>query len=161
MLVELGATLESAAAGDDGEESGAAREVVRLITGGRIELEQRGERRAQRGWLRGRFRPRLIGVLAARAAGVAVENGDTDAAEVIVDYREPTGAEDMADRVKAQYDQGKLIKEVAADLNIPRNLATKALAVWYRARRWRKSTWNRPGTPGSPTRRNGSSTRAC
>jgi site-specific DNA recombinase len=134
LLVELGATLEAAAAGDDGDDAGVAREVVELMTGGRIELEQQGERKAQRGWLRGRFRPRLIRFLAARAAGVPVDGGDDAGVEVFVDYREPTEAEDLADRVKALYDEGKLIKEVAAELKISRNLATKAHAFWYRSR---------------------------
>ena len=134
LLVELGSILEAAAAGDSGDEAAAARGVVELMTGGRIELEQQGERKAQRGWLRGRFRPRLVRFLAARAAGVPVGGGDDAVDEVVVDYREPTEAEDLADRVKALYDQGKLIKEVADEMGIPRNLATKALAHWHRSR---------------------------
>jgi hypothetical protein len=69
-----------------------------------------------------------------------------EASEVVIDFREPTVAEQLADKVKALCDQGKLIKMVATDLHISRNLATRALAHWYerngsprpdgRSRRW-------------------------
>jgi site-specific DNA recombinase len=131
LLLELGEVLEAAAAGDDG---GVAREAIEILTGGRIDLEQAGERRAQRGWLRGRFRARLIPFLTAKAAGVAGDGVEAAGVEVVVEYREPTEAEAVGDRVKALYDRGLLIKAIASELQISRNLATKALALWHEGR---------------------------
>jgi len=45
---------------------GVVRELIDRLTGGRIDLEQAGEPRPQRGWLRGRFRYRLVEALTAR-----------------------------------------------------------------------------------------------
>jgi site-specific DNA recombinase len=131
MIADLAVLLESAASGAE-EDSQAARETVELLTGGRIELEQMGERRRHGGWLRGRFRARPVGVLASRSAGVEVE-GD-DGIEVIIDYREQSDAEALADRVKGLYDKGDLIKNIARSLEISRNLATRVLAAWYTRR---------------------------
>jgi len=134
LLDELGRILEAAAAGDASNDAGDAREVVELLTGGRIDLEQRGERKAQRGWLRGRFRPRVMPFLVARATGVVVDGSDESGTEVVIDYRESTAAEALGDRVKALYDRGMLIKAVATELGITRNLAAKALASWHQIR---------------------------
>jgi hypothetical protein len=45
MIDGLAGLLESAASGPSGEDARAAREAVELLTGGRIDLEQMGERR--------------------------------------------------------------------------------------------------------------------
>ncbi len=67
MIDGLAGLLESAASGPSDEDARAAREVVELLTGGRIDLEQMGERRRHGGWLRGRFR-----VPPGECAGVAL-----------------------------------------------------------------------------------------
>jgi DNA-binding NarL/FixJ family response regulator len=51
---------------------------------------------------------------------------------ITVDYREPTPSEAWADRVKQLFDEGKLLKAIAAELGITRNMAAKALEHWYR-----------------------------
>jgi hypothetical protein len=129
LLNEMGAVLASAASGEGAEDAGAARQVVDLLTGGRIELEQQGERKARRGWLRGRARVRLVGAVAERIGG-AGPGLEGESMEVVIDYREPTEAERWADRVKEGYDRGLLIKAIAAELGISRNLARKALVAW-------------------------------
>jgi DNA invertase Pin-like site-specific DNA recombinase len=129
LLKEMGVVLAKAATGGVPEDAGPAREVVELLTGGRIELEQAGERKAQRGWLRGRFRVRLLDAAVAKLTGV-VPGPDGDGLEVAIDYREPTEAERWADKVKDLYDRGLLINAIAAELGINRNLARLALAAW-------------------------------
>jgi transposase len=130
LLDQLGALLVRAAESQDPEEQDEARRLIKLLTGGRIELFQQGERRPQQGWLQGRFRPRLLSVLMAKATGLQVTQG-AEGPEVVLDYREPTEPEQWADRVKALYDEGHLIKAIAARLGINRNLARKALDCWH------------------------------
>jgi DNA invertase Pin-like site-specific DNA recombinase len=129
VMNDMGDVLAAAAAGDADESAAAARQVVELLTGGRIELEQQGERAAHRGWLRGRFSARLLGAVAEKVGGLGrlpEAGGD----EVLIDYREPGEAERWADRVKALYDRGLLLKAIAAELGIGRALARKALDAW-------------------------------
>jgi hypothetical protein len=111
-LAEPGAILAAAEA--DGDVLFEAREVVRLVTGGRIELAQLGERLPQRGWLRGRFRPRLVAAVAGRlgvSAGAAAP-----AAEVVIGYRRTVTAEDEAEQAKALYDGGMTVRAITREL---------------------------------------------
>jgi hypothetical protein len=133
LLDDLVALL-SAAAGGGGEEVAAAREAIELLTGGRIDLFQQGERKAQRGWLQGRFHAHLLPYLLGRAIDGAHAPAGREGALVVIDYRESTEAEGLADRVKELYDRGLLIKAVARELGIRRNLARRALACWYQQR---------------------------
>ena len=118
LLDDLSRILEEAAA-DSGEGQGAAREVIELLTGGRIDLEQQGERKSHRGWLRGRFRVDLVHCLAARAGQKELEMGGKGV-EVVIDYREPTETEALAEPAKALFDEGLLVKEIADRLGVCR-----------------------------------------
>jgi len=133
LLDQLGAVLASAATSEDQEEQAEARRVVSLLTGGRIELFQQGERKAQRGWLQGRFRLHLIPVLVAQATTLSMEAAP-EGPEVLIDYRKHSEPEQWADQAKELDDQGLLIKAIAARLGISRNLARKARACWYELR---------------------------
>ena len=63
LLADFSQILVEAANGEKSENLGRAREIVKLMTGGRIELFQQGERKAKRGWLQGRFHVRLVEVV--------------------------------------------------------------------------------------------------
>ncbi|MDB5313415.1 MAG: Recombinase [Gemmataceae bacterium] len=54
MVAGLPDILAGAADDPSPESAGPVRELIDRLTGGRIDLEQAGERRARRGWLRGR-----------------------------------------------------------------------------------------------------------
>jgi site-specific DNA recombinase len=131
LIEDLARILEEAAS--SGSEDGAARELIELLTGGRIDLEQRGERSAQRGWLRGRFRCDLVGRLASRACGTQAGPGG-EGVDVVVDYRDSPLDEGLGERAKALFDEGLLIKEIAARLGASRPQVAKALARWHRSR---------------------------
>ena len=132
LLDDLGRILEEAAT-DSGEGQGAAREVIELLTGGRIDLEQQGERKSHRGWLRGRLRVDLVHCLAARAGQKDLEMGG-EGVEVVIDYREPTETEALAEPAKALFDEGLLVKEIADRLGALPSLVAKALAHWHESR---------------------------
>jgi site-specific DNA recombinase len=133
LLAQFGGILAAAARAGGEAETAKAREIVDLLTGGTIELVQRGERKAKRGWLQGRFRPRLVTGLVRELTGTNPAE-DMEAPVMTIDYREPTPCEAWSDRVKELIDRGKLLKEIAEELGITRNLAAKALARWYEGR---------------------------
>jgi site-specific DNA recombinase len=132
-LAQLAAILTSAGIQETGAEGARVRQIIDLLTGGRIELVQCGETKAKRGWLQGRFRIRLLDGLVERLSGTAPREAQQEPL-ITIDYREPTPSEACADRVKELYDQGKLIKAIAAELDITRNRAAKALDSWYEQR---------------------------
>jgi hypothetical protein len=134
LIARRGEVLAAAARGGVADADAAeARRVVEALTGGRIELVQRGEPGARRGWLQGRFRPRLIAGLVGMLEGPAPQ-AHVDEPLVTIDYREPTPTECQAERVKELFDRGLLIKAIAAELGITRNMASKALDHWYASR---------------------------
>lgn len=111
------------------------REVIRLLTGDRIDLYQQGERRPQQGWLQGRFRVGLLSFLVNDVMdGGAAATNNNPAIEVVIDYLEPTLRESEADRAKELYGQGLMNKEIAAQLGCGRNWVTKLLKQWFASR---------------------------
>jgi DNA invertase Pin-like site-specific DNA recombinase len=133
LINKLGEILTTAASTPDNSHATRAREAIEMLTGGRIELHQMGERKAHRGWLQGRFRIRLIEGLVGKLTGIAVESGK-DADRILIDYNVPSPSEAIADQVKALYDQGQLIKAIAIELGITRNMVAKSLNHWHNRR---------------------------
>jgi hypothetical protein len=134
LLEELGAILMGAAEGDSADDIGAAREIIKLLTGGRIELYQQGERKAQRGWLQGQFRVRLLPYLVGKASGGQGAVCDDQGAEVTIDFREPSEINGEAERAKELYDKGWMNCRIAAALGCGRNWVTKLLHHWFESR---------------------------
>jgi DNA invertase Pin-like site-specific DNA recombinase len=132
LLVEMADILAAAAQAEGA--AGPAREIVEMLTGGRIELEQQGLRRAHRGWLRGRFQVRLLTCLHARATRRAGAGRDEPDVEVTIDYRAPSSLADEADRAKLWYDEGLLNKQIAQRMGCARNWITKILRYWFESR---------------------------
>ena len=133
LIAQFGEILVAAAQADSEADTSRAREIVDLLTGGKIEMIQQGERKAQCGWLQGRFRLRLLAGLVEKSTGVkAAEN--TEEPVITIEYREPTPTEACADRVKELFDRGMLIKAIAVEVGITRNMATKALDHWFESR---------------------------
>lgn len=136
MVRELEDVLVAAAAGAVSTTSGTVRELIDRLTGGRIDLEQAGEARPQRGWLRGRFRYRLVEAITGRLTGVAISGDGAPGADVVVEYRaDPeTVPADVAAAVAAAYEAGALEKQIARDLGLPRSTVTRILDGWDAAR---------------------------
>ena len=134
LLEELGGILAAAAGGESVEEVETAREIVKLLTGGRIELYQQGERKAQHGWLQGRFRVWLLPYLVGKAAGGQGGVCDDQGIEVTIDYREPAEIDGEAEPAKELYDQERMNCQIAAALGCGRNWVTKLLRHWFELR---------------------------
>ncbi len=71
LLARFEAILTSARIGRGDRQGTQVRQIIDLLTGGRIELFQCGEPKAQRGWLQGRFRLHLLTGLVQTLAGAA------------------------------------------------------------------------------------------
>lgn len=126
MLEEFSKVLLAAADGTTEEDAAIAREIIDLLTGGRIELYQMGERARNRGWLQGRFRVELVSVLVGKLNGVLpAESGE--GLEVIIDYREELLIDKQAEEALQLYEQDKLGKEIAEEMGVQRSYVSKLL----------------------------------
>jgi hypothetical protein len=134
LLSELDRVFAAASRGDLQDENGTAREILLLLTGGRIDLYQRGERRSQRGWLQGRCRIRLLANLVQRAVGVEATSLADPGTEIIIDYRKPSSLDGESERAKDFADQGLMHCQIAARMGCGRNWVTKLLEHWYTSR---------------------------
>ena len=133
MLTELHSVLLKAATSGTDAQLGQARRIIEILTGGRIELFQMGERKAQRGWLQGRFRIRLLSFLIERVTGVRPLGRD-EGIEVVIDYREPPAFIAQSEKAKALYDTGMMNAKIAIELGCARNYVTKLLKYWFESR---------------------------
>jgi len=138
LLVELANILTTASLSTCEEEQGSAREVIRLLTGGRIDLYQQGERAAQRGWLQGRFTIRLLDFLVERVSGVP-PTCEHPAIDVTIDYRKPRPSADQAERAFELYSAGHLCAEIATILGCSRSRVTKLLEHAHEKRGLKKT----------------------
>lgn len=124
--------LVAFAADPDPARAGAVRRLIDLVTGGRIEVTQEGERAVFRGWLRGRFLNQLPQAFAAELAGTG-EAVATAGEEVVIDYRPyPTRYPSaVTERVVALYQEGVLLKRVAAETGLPRSAVARIVRNWH------------------------------
>jgi len=126
-IADLEGTLMAAAVGGDPTEAGALRQILELLTGGEIVVEQMGERRACRGWLRVRFAIRI-----AEACFRQLELGSRPAPrekEIVLDIREETIAERNIERVHELYEEGVLVTAIGKRLGIDRHQVTEAMRI--------------------------------
>jgi DNA invertase Pin-like site-specific DNA recombinase len=129
-LERLDAILMSVSASGDAGQQAEARAIVELVTGGRIDLFQRGERKQHKGWLEGRFECHLIGLMASRLAGQKVESAAT-ARTVVIEYREPSKLDEQARQAREMFDQGLLNVEIARRLKCSKSRVTRLLIHSY------------------------------
>ncbi len=132
LLDSLVEVLMKAGAGAE-EQAGRVRQLIDLLTGGRIELVQQGERRAKRGWLQGRFPNRVLAGVTHQLTGVHVSPDGSEPCEVVIDYRrEPEALPvSVVAEVVSLYEAGALVKEIARRVQLNRNRVTQILEHWH------------------------------
>ena len=125
MIADMAATFAEVGTSGESRDPGQLRALFDLLTGGRIDLEQAGEPKAKRGWLRGRFRLQLATAINSPVSA--------DPPEVVIDFRDddPAIPDELVAQVKALFDGGALIKQIAADLGEPLSCVAAALDEWY------------------------------
>ena len=127
LVQDLQRTFEAIATdAADADELGRVREVCQLLTGGRIELFQQGERRKHGGWLQGRFRCDLLGYAVRQLTGV-IPDLDGVGCTVVVDFVSPTTENPELQRAWELHECGHLNKEGARRLGCSRSKVTKLL----------------------------------
>lgn len=131
--------LAHAATVGDVEREERAHRILKLVTGGRIEIHQeQAESDAK---------PTLTAVFIAAPLLLLLKELDAPEVGVVIDehqvtiaLREPTEAELLADEAKAMEDEGLLMKEIVRKLSkehnqtISRATVVKALDFWYISR---------------------------
>jgi hypothetical protein len=125
--------LLAAATGDNPELAADARAIIHDVTGGRVIMTQQGAAKAKQGWLRASFTPHWVGSFAHARLPQGIRQHE-QGSEVRIDFREPTAVEMLAGKVIAGVNEGRLLADIAADLNIARSVATAAYQHWYRSR---------------------------
>jgi hypothetical protein len=127
VVDHLDEVLTTAADGQDPASPGELRRLLEMLTGGTIVVEQMGERRACRGWLRVRIRIHLVEACAEHLD--LPPAGPVPAKEILVDIKEPTIAEAQVEAVMALYRQGMLVTAIAESLGIDRHQVTDAVRI--------------------------------
>ena len=125
MIADLGSTLVAAAESNDEAEVARARHLMEIITGGRIDLYQMGERRKHGGWLQAKFTVSIVPYLVEMAIGVplATCSGGT---EIVVDLRRPQDDSEL-EEARRLAKQGLIGKQIAQQLGWGRSKVTKLL----------------------------------
>jgi site-specific DNA recombinase len=130
LIADLHSLLEGAMASENDDGCGRAQEVLQLLTGGRIELFQQGERRSHRGWLQGRFRVKLLAHIVAKSTGS--DPSITDAGvEVAIDFRDTSERDAQVARAKQLYDQGLVNWQIAEAMECVASRITQLLQTWF------------------------------
>ncbi|MDB4539937.1 hypothetical protein N9231_05895, partial [Saprospiraceae bacterium] len=101
------------------DELDMAREMVDLITGGRIEVYQQGEKKAKLGWLQVRLKVNMDVVLMHRV-GIDDFTGTENEVELVIDIREEAPENPKIALARQLYDQDYFENEIAAKLKAGR-----------------------------------------
>ncbi len=126
-IEDLGTILFQAAEGNDDLDAATVRQVLVLLTGGKIELHQMGERKRQRGWLQGRFEVRLLPYLVEQLTG-APATVVADAVQVVIDFKRPLRIDADAERAWQLAMHDKLQnQQIAAALGCSKTYVTNLL----------------------------------
>ncbi|HOI54494.1 MAG TPA: recombinase family protein [Phycisphaerae bacterium] len=131
ILDDYADVLEQAASGEAERSIGEARRVVEMITGGKIDVLQCGERSRKKGWAKAVFSVdilspicRTFGATCDAPAGLVVE----------VELKRPSSQAALSDEVKSLHDQGLPNIEIARRLRQHRSTVTQALQRWFTSR---------------------------
>lgn len=120
-----------ASASDDPAELSAVREVVELMTGGRILLTQMGEQKQHKGWLRATFTASTAKPVLDRL-GIACDV--ERAVEITIDICRESLTDVKSEEVKALLDQGFLKKEIAQRMEISPARISQLWRHWFTKR---------------------------
>lgn len=128
LLSQFDEILRHAAAGQLGaEEFSSVRDILQLLTGGRVEMHQIGERREMKGWLQGRFKVDMLDVVVEKLTGR--RPADDGAIEVVIDFQRPRKTDSDADRAIQLWLDGTMSKEIAKELGSVDSYVSRLLRI--------------------------------
>jgi DNA-binding NarL/FixJ family response regulator len=108
----------------------AAAFALRDLVGGEIVVEELQSEGHKRRRLRGAFRLQINSVFLAGDLGIEPTAEAEDGELVTIDFVDTSPLDAKAEQVKALWDQGKLGKQIAAELGCSRAQVTKLLKHW-------------------------------
>jgi transposase len=111
-------------------DAGAIRRLLELLTAGRMVVEQMGERRHCRGWLRVHVPIRLLAVCADRLELPPLCRNEAERG-IVVDIKGETIAEKYMEQIMQMYGTGMLVTAIAEKLGIERHQVTEAIQIWH------------------------------
>ena len=97
-------------------------------------MSRAGEAKAQRGWLRGSLTLQLLNAVLQRADGPIGQTKENACEKIVIDFVKPTLEKERSEQVKQLCDQGKLMVEIAKELDIHKSQVTSALKHWFESR---------------------------
>ena len=117
-LSRFSEVLKEVSSGSSDDELDKARELIALLTGGRIEVYQCGRKKPKAGWLQLRFR-----VCIAAALGDQVDVGewnDSNSIELVIDVKEEPKVNPKIAKARELYDLDYFENEIATELQAGR-----------------------------------------
>jgi len=132
MLMDFASVLKHFSFKSDGEELDRARELVRIITSGRIEAYQRGEKAAQKGWCQLRFTVCPAALLIDQVL-LTSDRDELDKIEIVLDIVERKVVDPRIAQARALYDEGKFETEIAKEFGVSRGTMFKWIKLSFEA----------------------------
>jgi hypothetical protein len=132
MIARLETVLLSAATSADRDQIRRCRQLVRLLTGGRITLQQCGEATPKAGWLEGTFQLQLLPTLLKELGQQRAESGTAPAVEL--SFRRVESFAGEAEEAFTLFQQEWPECNIAGKLGCSRSRITKLLKYEYARR---------------------------
>lgn len=126
LLKELAKVLTDAGHSKNPTQRAVLRELIIELTGGKIVVSQQGERKRQRGWLRGTFQLQLLNTVIDRISD-GVVTCDDGGREVSIDFKRPLETDTKAEIAWRLHGEKKRHAEIAKEIGCSGSYITKLL----------------------------------
>jgi hypothetical protein len=115
------------------EDAAYLRAVIDLVTGGRIDLEQAGERRSHGGHLVGRFRLRVVRAMLHHYLDASVTEVGEGEREVVIEFSRDYSRipADKRNRVIELYQGNHILTWIAAEVGVHRKSVAEIVKAWH------------------------------
>ncbi len=134
LLDEFTKTLTDLAKSENEKDMRTVRRIIDEVTGGQIDVYQKGENKPGRGWLQGRFSVDIISVVTHQLTGIRLIEDPQRSVEITIDFRAESQLDREAEQVMALAQEGMCYKTIAKTMNRHRNHVTKLIKHWHESR---------------------------
>ena len=134
LLDEFAQTLTELALSENEEDMRTVRRIIDEVTGGQIDVDQKGENKPGRGWLQGRFSVDIIAVVTHQLSGIRLIEDPHRKVEITIDFRAESQLDREAEQVMELEQEGICYKEIGKTINRHRNYVKKLIKHWHESR---------------------------
>jgi site-specific DNA recombinase len=106
------------------------RRIIDILTGGRILLQQIGERAKSKGHLQGRFQIDTVAYVVEGLTGMRLCESNS-VYEAVIDFQQPLVVEDQSETAKRLWDDGLLLVDIAKQMGYTPPYITKLIQCWH------------------------------